>query len=64
MCRQVIERHLLNPLPQIFCPEEVAVIGDDKLQDISAESSENVMSRNKLKEIRENLQCSLSDLRQ
>ena len=34
VCRQVIERHLLNPLPQVFCPEEVAAMDDDELYKI------------------------------
>jgi len=63
VCRQVIERHLLNPLPQIFCSEELAAMGDDELQNIAAESSENIGLRKKLKETYENLQCSLLDLR-
>lgn len=29
VCRQVIERHLLNPLPQIFCREELAAMNND-----------------------------------
>jgi len=38
-------------------------MGDDELQNIAAESSENIGLRKKLKETYENLQCSLLDLR-
>ena len=61
-CRQVVERHLLNPLPQIFCPEEVAGMDDYELHDIAAESSENIALRKELKDMHENLQRSLLDL--
>jgi hypothetical protein len=38
VCRQVIERHLLKPLPTIFCPESVASIEDEDLNRIAAEA--------------------------
>ncbi len=63
LCRQVVERHLLNPLPQVFCPEEVAAMTDDELHKIAAESPENVKSGERLHELYENLQHSLLDLR-
>ena len=63
VCRQVIERHLLNPLPNVFCPEEVAAMDDDELYKIAAESHENSESRKRLQELYRNLQRSLSDLR-
>ena len=63
VCRQVIERHLLNPLPQIFCPEEVAALSDDELQSIAAESPENIGLRKRLNKMYENSRRSLLDLR-
>ena len=63
VCRQVIERHLLNPLPQIFCPEDVAAMTDDELYNIAAESPESIGTRKRLNEMYENLQHSLLDLR-
>ena len=63
VCRQVIERHLLNPLPQVFCPEEVAAMDDDELYKIAAESPDNAESRKRLNELYGNLQRSLVDLR-
>ena len=35
VCRQVIERHLLNPLSRVFCSEEVAAMDDDELYKIA-----------------------------
>ena len=63
VCRQVIERHLLNPLSRVFCPEKVAAMDDDELYKIAAESPENAESRKRLNELHENLKRSLSDLR-
>ncbi|KAL8783924.1 MAG: hypothetical protein Q9195_009234 [Heterodermia aff. obscurata] len=63
VCRQVIERHLLNPLSRVFCPEKVAAMDDDELYKIAAKSPENAESRKRLNELHENLKRSLSDLR-
>ena len=63
VCRQVIERHFLNSLPNVFCREEVAAMDDDELYKIAAEPPENVESRKRLQELYGNLQRSLSDLR-
>lgn len=63
VCRAVVERYLLNPLPQVFCPEEVAAMGDHELHKIAAESPENVKTTKRLNELYENLQRSLLDLR-
>ena len=32
VCRQVIERHLLRNLPDIFLPQRIAGLGDEELQ--------------------------------
>ena len=63
VCRQVIERHLLNSLSQVFCSKKVVAINDDELYKIAAKSSENVESRKRLNELYENLQRSFIDLR-
>ena len=63
VCRQVIERHLLRSLPTIFCPESVAAYGDEDLKRIAAEALENIMKKKDLRDLHENLGCSLRDLR-
>lgn len=47
----------------MFCPEGVAAYGDEDLKRIAAESPENVMKRKDLRDLHENLGCSLRDLR-
>lgn len=61
--RQAIERHLLNPLPQSFWLEEVVAMNDDELQDIAAESFEDIALRKNLRNIHENLQRCVLDPR-
>ena len=63
VCRQVVERHLLRPLPEIFCPERVALFADEELERIAAESLTLIDRRKELQELKESLTSSLRDLR-
>lgn len=63
VCKQVIERHLLKTLPELFCPDSVAFFSDEDLMSIAAESSDNVEKRQQLRELHDSLTESLRDLR-
>jgi len=63
ICRQVVERHLLQPLPDLFNPETVAFLSDDELERIAAESPTLRARRQELHDLRVNLEASLKDLR-
>ncbi|KAK4944808.1 hypothetical protein LTR28_008176 [Elasticomyces elasticus] len=60
---KVIERHLLRTLPELFCPESVALFSDGELRRIAAESPGNVEKRQQLQELHESLSVSLRDFR-
>lgn len=63
VCRQVIERHLLRPLPDIFSPDRVAGYTDEQLSRLAGEQPDVVEKRKQLQEQVENLKAGLSDLR-
>lgn len=63
VCKQVIERHLLRDLPDIFSPPEVAGYTDEELERIAGETPEVVARRRELQEQLETLQAGLKDLR-
>ncbi|KAK3075330.1 hypothetical protein LTR53_001463 [Teratosphaeriaceae sp. CCFEE 6253] len=63
VCKQVIERHLLRHLPDIFSPRIVAMYTDDELERIAMESPGLVEKRKQLREQLANLKAGLEDLR-
>lgn len=63
VCRQVIERHLLRPLPEIFSPSSVAGYTDDELQSLAGEMPDVVEKRKQLLQQIQNLRAGLRDLR-
>jgi hypothetical protein len=63
VCRQVIERHLLSTLPEVFSPEKMALLSDVELQRIAADSPAIVKQRKELQDLLSNLVKSLRDLR-
>lgn len=63
ICRQVIERHLVRNLPEIFSPDKVAALTDEELRRIAVESSERVEKRSHLRQLHENLKECFHDLR-
>ncbi|KAI1375986.1 putative dynamin GTPase [Hypoxylon crocopeplum] len=62
VCRQVIERHLLTPLPTIFSPQVVAGLSDEELLRIGSEPRKKQDRRAQLKATAEVLRKSLVDL--
>ncbi|KAK1071978.1 hypothetical protein LTR33_010326, partial [Friedmanniomyces endolithicus] len=63
VCKQVIERHLLRNLPDIFSPMIVAMYTDEELERIAMESPGVVEKRKQLSEQLANLKAGLEDLR-
>jgi dephospho-CoA kinase len=63
VCRQVVERHMLQSLPDIFGPERVAAYNDEDTQRIGAEMPENIVKRRQLRELHANLRESLIGLK-
>ncbi|TKA74100.1 hypothetical protein B0A55_11064 [Friedmanniomyces simplex] len=63
VCKQVIERHLLRNLPDIFSPKIVAMYTDEELERIAMESPGVVEKRKQLREQLANLAAGLEDLR-
>ncbi|KAK1808515.1 hypothetical protein LTR12_017127 [Friedmanniomyces endolithicus] len=63
VCRQVIERHLLRNLPDIFSPQLVAMYTDEDLERIAGERPDTVEKRKQLREQLTNLKAGLDDLR-
>ncbi|KAL1305821.1 hypothetical protein AAFC00_003983 [Neodothiora populina] len=63
VCKQVIERHLLRGLSQVFSPETVVMLSEEDLRSIAAEPDGNVERRNHLRGLLQVLDQSLEDLR-
>ncbi|KAK1710256.1 hypothetical protein BDP67DRAFT_440893 [Colletotrichum lupini] len=60
--RQVIERHILAPLPEIFYPTTVSQFSDDELLRIGSEPEKEIARRQSLKASAEGLRSSLLEL--
>lgn len=63
VCRQAIDRHMLQSLPDIFGPETVAAYSDEDIQCVGAEMPENIVKRKQLRELHSNLAESLIGLK-
>jgi hypothetical protein len=63
VCRQVIERHLIQTLPDVFSPEGVAMFSDIELTRIAADSPTVIKKRKDLRDLHSNLVASLQELR-
>ncbi|KAL2856524.1 P-loop containing nucleoside triphosphate hydrolase protein [Aspergillus pseudoustus] len=63
VCRQVIERHILAKLPNVFDPVTVSAYTDDDLLRLAAESSQIRNQRVKALQLQVALEQSLRDLR-
>lgn len=64
VCKQIVERHLLRPLPYLFSPEIVARYSEEDLHRIAAESEQTVMKRRHLFTLHKGLTESLTELNQ
>ncbi|KAK1961982.1 vacuolar sorting protein VPS1 [Colletotrichum sublineola] len=62
VCKQVVERHILVPLPEIFCPTTVSQFSDDDLLRIGSEPETEITRRQKLVMAAHGLRNSLVDL--
>jgi hypothetical protein len=62
VCRQVIERHILAKLPNVFDPITVSAYTDDDLLRLAAESHQTRNRRNEALRLQEALEQSLRDL--
>ncbi|KAI6788241.1 hypothetical protein KC340_g13203 [Hortaea werneckii] len=62
VCKQIIERHLLRPLPNLFSPETVAAYTEDDLGRVAAESDQAIVKRRNLLSLHGGLMESLAEL--
>jgi hypothetical protein len=62
VARQVIERHMISPLPQAFCPTSIAQLSDEELLRIGSEPEHEAERRTKLTNMAQALRQSLVDL--
>ncbi|KAK2031929.1 vacuolar sorting protein VPS1 [Colletotrichum zoysiae] len=62
VCKQVVERHILVPLPEIFCPTTVSQFSDDDLLRIGSEPETEITRRQRLVKEAHGLRSSLVDL--
>lgn len=62
ICRQVVERHILSPLPEIFWPATISQLSDDELVRIGTEPEKEIARRQKLSASAQGLRSSLVDL--
>ncbi|OQN96115.1 hypothetical protein B0A48_18361 [Cryoendolithus antarcticus] len=63
VCKQVVERHLLRDLQDIFSPKTVAMYTDEELERIAGEKPDVMDTRKELREQLHNLKAGLEDLR-
>lgn len=64
VCVQVIERHLLRDLPDVFSPEVVLRLSEDELYRIGGERESTLSRRTRLQSLHASLVGSLHDLQQ
>ncbi|TLD11180.1 hypothetical protein PgNI_05157 [Pyricularia grisea] len=62
VCRQVVERHIIAPLPEIFSPVIVSRFTDDELFQIGSESEKQNRKREELRARAKKLRSSLENL--
>ncbi|KAM0259705.1 hypothetical protein ACHAQJ_003139 [Trichoderma viride] len=62
VARQVIERHIVAPLPNAFCPNSVSQLSDEDLLRIGSETEKQTARREKLVAQTQGLKKSLRDL--
>lgn len=62
VARQVVERHIISPLPKAFCPNSVSQLSDEDLERIGSEPDAQRQRRDLLSRRAESLRKSLSEL--
>lgn len=63
VCRQVIERHILSELPDIFSPPVVTEFSDEELMRMASEPQKQRDHRASLQRLAEGLRESIKELR-
>lgn len=63
VCRHVIERHLLESVPNFFSPSSVAMLTDEELQEMAGEQDDMVTKRKFLNDELGKLRAGLTQLR-
>ncbi|KAJ5907937.1 Dynamin [Penicillium taxi] len=62
ICRQVVERHILKTLVNVFDPTTVSGYSDEELLQLAAETPETIRRRTKVLELQSALESSLKEL--
>ncbi|KAK6356133.1 hypothetical protein TWF718_000506 [Orbilia javanica] len=62
VCRQVIERHILRDLTDLFSPVQIPGYSDEKVKTLAAESEETHQRREELQRLKETLESGLKIL--
>lgn len=62
VCRQVVERHILAPLQNVFDPTVVSSFSDEELLSLAAESPQTSRNRAKALQLQQALEQSLKEL--
>ncbi|PTB63389.1 hypothetical protein BBK36DRAFT_1181795 [Trichoderma citrinoviride] len=62
VARQVIERHMISPLPNAFCPNSISELSEEDVVRIGSESKQQVEKRKKLAAQVQGLKKSLREL--
>jgi hypothetical protein len=62
VCKQIIERHLLRPLPNLFSPEAVAAYTEEELGRVAAEPEQAIVKRSYFLSLHRGLMESLAEL--
>lgn len=63
VCRQVIERHVISKLADVFGPVLVSAYETDELLQMAAESTQVSLRRDEARRLQDVLEKSLKDLR-
>ncbi|KAF5120275.1 Interferon-induced GTP-binding protein Mx [Metarhizium anisopliae] len=62
VARQVVERHIISPLPRAFCPNSVSQLSDEDLLHMGSEPEQQRVRRERLTTAAQGLRKSLVDL--
>lgn len=62
VCRQVVERHILTTLQDVFDPTIVSSFSDEELLQLAAKSQQTTCRRSKALQLRQALEQSVKDL--
>ncbi|EJP61428.1 dynamin GTPase, putative [Beauveria bassiana ARSEF 2860] len=62
VARQVVERHIISPLPRAFCPNSVSQMSDEELERIGSEPDLQRLHRERLSATAQGLRKSLADM--